>query len=147
MEKGVCVALGTDGCASNNDLDMFSEMDTAAKLHKVNTKDPTVLDAATVLRMATIESARALGLSQITGSLETGKKADIITINTSKPHLTPMYHPESHLVYAARASDVDTVIINGEVIAENGKLLKADIEQIMEKVRTIAMEIRTAQTK
>ncbi len=146
MKKGVCVAIGTDGCASNNDLDMFSEMDTTAKLHKVNTKDPTVLNAETVLRMATIESARALGLSRITGSLEIGKKADIITIDIAKPHLTPMYHPESHLVYAARGSDVDTVVIDGRVIAENGRLMKLDIDKIMENVREIAAEIRSSNT-
>ena len=90
-------------------------MDTAAKLHKVQSLDPTVLDAATVLRMATIEGARALGLDEVIGSLEPGKQADIIVIDTRKPHLTPMYDPASHLVYAARGSDVATVIVNGRV--------------------------------
>jgi 5-methylthioadenosine/S-adenosylhomocysteine deaminase len=82
LEKGVCVSIGTDGCASNNNLDMFLEMDTAAKLHKVSTGDPTVMDAKTVLKMCTIDSARALGLSDSIGSLEPGKKADLIIIDT-----------------------------------------------------------------
>jgi 5-methylthioadenosine/S-adenosylhomocysteine deaminase len=143
LEKGVCVSIGTDGCASNNNLDMFLEMDTAAKLHKVNTGDPTIMDAKTVLKMCTIDSARALGLSDSIGSLEPGKKADLIVIDTKKPHLTPMYHPESHLVYAARGSDVDSVIINGKIVMEDGKMAFMDIEQVMENVRNIAHEIRT----
>ena len=98
--RGVCVGLGTDGCSSNNNLDLFAEMDMAAKLHKASSLDPTVLDAATVLRMATIDGARALGLDRQIGSLEVGKKADLIIIDTRKPHLTPMYNPVSHLVYA-----------------------------------------------
>ena len=142
LEKGVCVSIGTDGCASNNNLDMFLEMDTAAKLHKVSTGDPTVMDAKTVLKMCTIDSARALGLSDSIGSLEPGKKADLIVIDTQKPHLTPMYHPESHLVYAARGSDVDSVIINGKIVMENRKILFMDIEKVMENVRNIADEIR-----
>jgi 5-methylthioadenosine/S-adenosylhomocysteine deaminase len=143
LEKGVCVSIGTDGCASNNNLDMFLEMDTAAKLHKVSTGNPTVMDAKTVLKMCTIDSARALGLSDSIGSLEPGKKADMIIINTNKPHLTPMYHPESHLVYAAKGSDVDSVIINGKIVMENRKLKFMDIENIMENVRNIAAEIRS----
>ena len=143
IDKGVCVAIGTDGCASNNNLDMFMEMDTAAKLHKVNTGDPTVMDAKTVLRMCTIDSARALGLSDSIGSLETGKKADVIIIDTQKPHLTPMYHPESHLVYAARGSDVDSAIINGKIVMENRKLNFMDIEKVMTDVRKIADSIRS----
>jgi 5-methylthioadenosine/S-adenosylhomocysteine deaminase len=142
LEKGICVSIGTDGCASNNNLDMFMEMDTAAKLHKVSTGDPTVMDAKTVLKMCTIDSARALGLSDSIGSLEPGKKADLIVIDTQKPHLTPMYHPESHLVYAARGSDVDSVIINGKIVMENGKLNFMDIEKTMENVRNIAEDIR-----
>jgi 5-methylthioadenosine/S-adenosylhomocysteine deaminase len=141
LKKGICVSIGTDGCASNNNLDMFLEMDTAAKLHKVNTGDPTVMDAKTVLKMCTIDAARTLGLSDSIGSLEPGKKADLIIINTNKPHLTPMYHPESHLVYAAGGSDVNSVIINGKIILENRELKFMDKETIMENVRHIAAEI------
>jgi 5-methylthioadenosine/S-adenosylhomocysteine deaminase len=141
LKKGICVSIGTDGCASNNNLDMFLEMDTAAKLHKVSTGDPTVMDAKTVLKMCTIDSARALGLSESIGSLEPGKKADLIIIDTNKPHLTPMYHPESHLVYAAKGSDVDSVIINGKIVMEDRELKFMDIETIMDNVRNIAAEI------
>jgi 5-methylthioadenosine/S-adenosylhomocysteine deaminase len=143
LEKGVCVGIGTDGCASNNNLDMFLEMDTAAKIHKVNTGDPTVMDAKTVLKLCTIDSARALGLSDSIGSLEPGKKADLIVIDTKKPHLTPLYNPESHLVYAAKGSDVASVIINGNIVMEDGKLNNMDIENVMENVRRIADEIRS----
>ena len=135
LSQGITVGLGTDGCASNNNLDLFTEMDIAAKLHKVQTMDPTVLDAVTVLRMATIEGARVLGLEHITGSLETGKKADIIIIDTNKPHLTPMYNPFSHLVYAARGSDVNHVIINGQIVMEGRKLLTMDLKGIMARAR------------
>ena len=142
LEKGVCVGIGTDGCASNNNLDMFSEMDTTAKLHKVDTFDPTVLDAKTVLRMATLDAARVLGMADEIGSLETGKKADLIVVDTNKPHLTPLYSPESHLVYAARGSDVDTSIIDGKAVMIDGKVLSMDVGKAMENVREIAEEIR-----
>lgn len=135
LRKGVRVGLGTDGCASNNNLDLFAEMDTAAKLGKVEAMDPTVLDALTVLRMATSMGAEVLGLSRTVGSLETGKKADIIVVDTNKPHLTPMYNPYSHLVYAARGSDVSHSIINGEMVMENRRLLRLDLAEVMAKAR------------
>ncbi|MDP2268773.1 MAG: amidohydrolase, partial [Deltaproteobacteria bacterium] len=106
LAAGITVGLGTDGCASNNDLDMFREMGMTAKLHKVNSLDPTVMDAKTVLRMATCEGARALGLEKMVGSLTAGKKADLIIIDLNKPHLTPLYNEYSHLVYAANGADV-----------------------------------------
>ncbi len=142
LKAGVCVGLGTDGCASNNNLDIFLEMDTAAKLHKVNTFDPTVMDAYTVLKMCTIDGARSLGLDDITGSLEPGKRADIIIIDTHKPHLTPMYNPISHLVYAVKGSDVTTSIINGKIVMEDGRLLTLKLEDIIEEIKIIADEIR-----
>lgn len=142
LEAGLCVGLGTDGPASNNDLDMFSEMDTAAKIHKVNSMDPTVMDARTVLKMATINAARALGLDHLTGSLAVGKKADIIVVDTAKPHLTPLYDPFSHLVYAASGSDVDTVVINGRVVAEKRRLLTIDMDRIMAEMKVLSDEIR-----
>ena len=141
LAAGVCVGLGTDGAASNNNLDLFLEMDTAAKLHKVATLDPTVLDAETVLRMATIEGARALGLAARIGSIEPGKKADLILIDTRKPHLTPMYHAASQLVYAARGSDVATVIVDGRILMEDHRLLTFDVEQAMDDVVGIAAEM------
>jgi 5-methylthioadenosine/S-adenosylhomocysteine deaminase len=141
MNAGVCVGLGTDGCTSNNNIDMFLEMDTAAKIHKVNTLDPTVMDAKTVLKMATIEAAKALGLDEETGSLVSGKKADVIVIDTNKPHLTPMYNLYSHLVYAAGGNDVDTSVINGQVVMENRRLLTLDVAKVMADVNQIAKEI------
>ncbi|MDL1963165.1 MAG: amidohydrolase [Deltaproteobacteria bacterium] len=144
LKAGVCVGLGTDGCSSNNDLDIFLEMDTAAKLHKVNTFDPTVMAANTVLKMCTIDGAKSLGLDDTIGSLEPGKRADIIIIDTHKPHLTPMYNPISHLVYAVKGSDVATSIINGKIVMENGRLLTLKVEDIIEDVKIIAEEIRGA---
>ncbi len=141
LNRGICVGLGTDGCASNNNLDLLLEMDTVAKLHKAQTLDPTSMDAVTVLKMATIEAARALGLDRRIGSLEAGKKADLIIIDTNKPHLTPMYSPVSHLVYAAMGSDVSTSIINGTVVMENGVLKTLDLEKVMDDVNRIAKEI------
>jgi 5-methylthioadenosine/S-adenosylhomocysteine deaminase len=137
LAAGVTVGLGTDGCASNNDLDMFTEMDTAAKLHKVVGQDPTLLDAATVLKMATIEGARAIGLGDRVGSLEPGKQADLIVIDTNQPHLTPLYHPASHLVYAARGSDVRDVMIDGRMVVRSRQLLTLDLEQVIATVRDL----------
>ena len=141
IKEGICVGMGTDGCASNNDLDLFQEMDSVAKLHKVKNQDPTVMDALTVLKMATINGARALGLDAVTGSLETGKKADLIIVDTNKPHLTPMYNPVSHLVYAAIGSDVSTSIINGRVVMNDGRLKTMDLNAVMDEVNEIAKEI------
>ena len=142
LAKQVTVGLGTDGCASNNNLDLFAEMDTAAKLHKINTMDSTVMDALTVLRMATIEGARALGLEDIVGSLEIEKKADIIIVDTNKPHLTPLYNPFSHLVYAAKGNDVSHTIINGRLVMEDRRLLTLDLSEIFEKVREKSAHVK-----
>ena len=114
----------------------------AAKLHKVKAMDPTVMDAVTVLKMATIEGARALGMADITGSLEEGKMADVIIIDTNKPHLTPMYNPFSHLVYAARGNDVSHSIINGRLIMEDRKLLTLDLEDVMVRAKEKSMAVR-----
>jgi len=142
ITQGVTVGMGTDGSASNNNMDLFTEMDMAAKLHKVQTMDPTVMDALTVLKMATIEGAKALGLSHEIGSLETGKKADVIVIDTHKPHLTPMYNPFSHLVYAARGQDVSHTIINGRLVMENRQLLTLDLKEVMARATEKALDVR-----
>jgi 5-methylthioadenosine/S-adenosylhomocysteine deaminase len=141
IKAGITVGLGTDGCASNNNLDFFQEMDTAAKLHKVNTLDPTVLDAGRVVKMATIDGAKAIGLDNETGSLEAGKQADLIIIDINRPHWVPMYHPVSHIVYTAKGSDVTTSIVNGKLIMKDGSLLTMDIEDIMKGVNRIADKI------
>jgi 5-methylthioadenosine/S-adenosylhomocysteine deaminase len=142
MAQGVTVALGTDGCASNNNLDLFAEMDTAAKLHKVSKLDPTVMDAQTLLRMATADGARALGLEHRIGSLEVGKRADVIVIDTKKPHLIPLYNPYSHLVYAACGHDVKHSIIDGNVVMENRELLTLDVEDVLAQANEKANKVR-----
>ncbi len=138
LECGIKTGLGTDGCASNNDLDMFREMGSAARLHKVNSLDPVVMNARTVLEMATIGGARAIGLDHQIGSLEPGKQADLIVIDLSSPHLTPMYNPVSHLVYAVKGSDVRDVFVAGEPLVRDHNLLKLDAEKIMREVCSIA---------
>jgi 5-methylthioadenosine/S-adenosylhomocysteine deaminase len=117
------------------------EMDMAAKLHKVDTMDPTVMDALCVLKMATSEGAKALGFGDIIGSLEVGKKADVIVIDTHKPHLTPMYNVTSHLVYAAGGSDVKHSIINGQLVMEDRKLLTLDLAEVLAHAREKAVQV------
>jgi 5-methylthioadenosine/S-adenosylhomocysteine deaminase len=142
LRRGITVGIGTDSCVSNNNLDLFQEMDTAAKLHKVQTLDPTVMDAPTVVRMATIDGARVLGLEDQIGSLERGKKADIIIIDIRQPHLVPMYNIYSHLVYAVSGHDVVTAMVNGRVLMEDRVLTTLDVETVMEDVNRIAEGIR-----
>lgn len=138
LKNGLAVGIGTDGSASNNNLDMFQEMDTLAKLHKVKKLDPTLLDARQVLTLATRSGAEAIGLGDQIGSLEKGKNADLIIIDTHKPHLTPLYDPVSHLVYAARGSDVRDVIIGGRLVVQDRALLTFDIEPVFDSVRELA---------
>jgi 5-methylthioadenosine/S-adenosylhomocysteine deaminase len=142
LQQGIIVGLGTDGCASNNNLDMFQEMDTAAKLGKAALLDPTVMPARTVLRMATCNGAKVLGLERLVGTLEAGKKADICIIDMNKPHLTPLYEEYSHLVYTVGGADVDTVLINGRVVMKDRRLLTIDEDEAMRRVRGIAIRVR-----
>jgi 5-methylthioadenosine/S-adenosylhomocysteine deaminase len=142
LRSGIPVGLGTDGCASNNNLDLFHEMDMAAKLHKAASLDPTTMDARTVVEMATIGGAKAIGLGTHIGSLEVGKRADVIIIDTARSHLSPIYHPESHIVYAAKGSDVRHVVVDGRVRVRNRNVLNLDVEEIMAKVREIANHIK-----
>lgn len=143
LEKGIAVGLGTDGSASNNDLDLFQEMDLSAKVHKATLLDPTVMSAETVLKMATIEGARVLGMDRLIGSVEVGKQADIIILDMNQPHLTPLYNPYSQIVYAARGGDVKTSIIDGKPVMENRRLLTMDLPAVMERVRAIAAHIQS----
>ena len=143
LERGVAVGLGTDGCASNNNLDMLAEMDSVAKLHKVYRMDPTIMRAQTVVQLATRGGARVLGLEKQVGSLEPGKKADLIGLDLDKPHLTPLYNIYSHVVYAASAADVTLNIINGRVVMRDGELLTLDVEKVMADVREIARKIKS----
>ncbi len=142
IRQGICVGIGTDGCASNNDLDLFLEMGTAAKLHKVFSRNPEVISAETAVKMATINGAAVLGLEKVTGSLETGKNADLIVVDTSSPHMVPMYNPLSHLVYSATGNDVATVIINGKIIMHQRQILTMDLQKVMAAVNAAAREIQ-----
>lgn len=135
LEKGIAVGLGTDGAASNNTLDMFSDMRITALLHKVSNMNPTVLSAREVVKMATIEGARVLGMDQKTGSLEPGKLADIITINLDKPHLQPIYDPYSHLAYCVNGADVENSIINGKVVMRNREVKTLNEDKILKEAR------------
>jgi 5-methylthioadenosine/S-adenosylhomocysteine deaminase len=142
LKKGVVLGLGTDGCASNNNLDLFKEMDTAAKLGKVGSLDPVNMGAATVLKMATVWGAKVLGLEKEIGTIEVGKKADIITIGLKKPHLVPLYNPTSTIVYSANGSDVRDVIVNGRVLMKDRTFTGLDAEEVMARVREISEKIR-----
>ena len=123
LANDVAVGLGTDGAASNNDLNMWEEIDLAAKLHKLTSNDPKTLPAEQAFEMATIRGARALHLDNLSGSLEVGKRADIAVVDFDSFHQTPYFNIISHLVYATKASDVSTVIINGRIVMLNRRLL------------------------
>jgi 5-methylthioadenosine/S-adenosylhomocysteine deaminase len=144
LAAGVTVGLGTDGAASNNDLDMFEAMRFAALLHKVKTGDPRVLPATTALEMATIYGARALGLEKQIGSLEAGKRADLVVVSTANARLTPLYNAVSHLVYAARGDDVRTVMVNGRVLMRDRKMLTLDEPAVLAEARKFAGAVRAA---
>jgi 5-methylthioadenosine/S-adenosylhomocysteine deaminase len=142
MDAGIVVGLGTDGAASNNNLDMFDEMDSVAKYHKAVRSDPTVMDARTVLRMATLDAARVMLKEKELGSLEVGKTADVILIDLDRPHLTPLYNIYSHLVYSAGGSEVDTVIINGKLVMENREMLNIDEDEIIDQANHLGVKIK-----
>jgi 5-methylthioadenosine/S-adenosylhomocysteine deaminase len=142
LMTGIKVSFGTDGAASNNDLNIMSEMSTTAKVHKALSENPTVLDAKTILLMATRWGAEALGLGDRIGSLEKGKRADFVSLDLKKPHLTPIYNVCSHIVYAAMASDISDVMVNGRFVVENGMLITADEQEILAKAQQWSEKIR-----
>jgi len=131
LAAGLCVGLGTDGAASNNNLDMLEELRLAAMLHKVNTLNPLVIPAQEAVKMATSYGAEALGIGDITGKIAPGMKADITLFNMHAPHWYPRHDPLSLLTYSANSSDVHTVMVNGKVLLANKKLTTIDEEQIM----------------
>lgn len=137
FKAGVDVALGTDGAASNNDLDMIEEMRTATLLQKVATGDATALPAFETLKMATYNGATALGLGDL-GQLQPGMLADLILVDLRHPHLYPRHDLVAHLVYAVHSADVDTVIINGEIVMEGRKVLTMDEEEVMAQAQKCA---------
>jgi len=142
LKAGVAVGLGTDGAASNNDLSMWEEIDSAAKLHKLVSKDPTVLNAREALAMATITGARAIDLDKEIGSIEAGKRADIILVSMDGAHQTPIYNVYSHLVYATKASDVETVVINGRVVMQNRRVMTINETAVRMKAKEYRDKIR-----
>lgn len=141
INRGICVSLGTDGVGCNNNLDMFEEMKLCSLIHKVNLKDASVLPSEKVLEMATIEGARALDLDNEIGSIEMGKRADIILVNTKKPHMVPLTNPVSHIVYAANGGDVSSVIIDGKVVMDNRCVRSIDPEYVMDLANKLAMDL------
>ena len=141
LEAGLAVGLGTDGASSNNDLDMIQETRTCAFLHKVNSMDPTVLPAEQALSLATTLGAQVLHLEKEIGCLAPGYKADMILINLDQPHMTPRYDLMANLVYAGKASDVDTVIIDGCIVMENRQLQTIDEQKVLRQCRNIAQRL------
>jgi 5-methylthioadenosine/S-adenosylhomocysteine deaminase len=141
LAAGVAVGLGTDGPASNNNLDMFEEMDTAGKLHKLVRQDPAVMNARTVFQMATLGGAKALGMEDRVGSLEEGKLADVVLVDASVPELTPLYDVYSHLVYAAKGGNVATVVVNGRIVVRNRRMLTVDEAEVLAKARTLQSRV------
>jgi len=141
LARGVTVGLGTDGAASNNDLSLWGEMRSAALVHKVNTLDPTAISAYEALKMATSLGARALGLGDRLGTIQPGKKADLVMVDLDRPHLYPHHDLIAHLVYSARPEDVDTVIIDGRMVVENKRLLVMDLAEVENEVETRAKRL------
>ena len=142
LEKGLAVGLGTDGSASNNNTDMFGEMNSAAKIHKVTRMDPTVMRAVDTLHIATQGGAAVLGAEAEIGSIAVGKKADLIMVDMNQPHLTPVYNSVSHLVYAAGGGDVLHSVINGKVLMRDRRLTTLDETKILAEMKRIGEKIR-----
>jgi 5-methylthioadenosine/S-adenosylhomocysteine deaminase len=141
LAAGVRLGLGTDGAASNNELDLFAEIQAAALIHKGVRLDPLAVPAPAAVEMATVGGARALQLDHLTGSLEAGKRADVVVLDLEEDNLVPLYDPVSHLAYAVAAADVRTVLIDGRVVLEDGKLLTLDEAEVRRRVRALAVAI------
>lgn len=145
LERGLCVTLATDGPCSNNDLDMWEEMRSAAFLQKLATGDPLVLPAYEVLRMATAAGARAMGAADgELGVLREGALADLIVVDIEKPHLQPVHDLVSNLVYCGKASDVETVVVDGRIVVENRRIAGLDLQQLYREVAAAVERIRQA---
>ncbi|MBP7776881.1 MAG: amidohydrolase [Acidobacteria bacterium] len=147
LAAGVALGLGTDGAASNNDLDMFEAMRQASFLAKHASRDPRAVPAMTALEMATIGGARALGMAAEIGSLEAGKRADLIIVRMNQARQTPLYDPVSHLVYTTRGDDVDTTIVNGTVLMRGRVVRTLDAPAVLAEARKAAAAVSAAVTK
>jgi 5-methylthioadenosine/S-adenosylhomocysteine deaminase len=148
LALGINVGLGPDGPAgSNNDFNMFEEMDLAAKLQKVTTLDPQALPATTALEMATIRGARALGLDKQIGSLETGKRADMIEVRLDRPNAVPLYDAISQMVYALKGEDVRDVMVNGKAVVRDAKILTLDEAAILAKAEEYRVKVSASLKK
>ncbi len=147
LEAGLKVGIGTDGPASNNNLDLLQEVDFMAKLQKLATEDPTVLDARTALAIATIGGAKAIGMEERLGSLEPGKQADLILISKKRPESVPSYDPYSTIVYSLTGSSVEMTVVNGEIVFESGTLTKIDEAEVMEKIRFLQEQVKKTLSK
>lgn len=143
-KAGIAVGLGTDGAASNNDLDMFEAMRQAAFLHKLVANDPRAIPAPVALEMGTIAGARAMGMDKEIGSLEAGKRADLLVVSMDSARQTPMYDAVSHLVYVTRGDDVKTTIVNGKVLMRDRKVLTLNAAQVIAEARALADKVRAA---
>ncbi len=141
LREGINVGIGTDGPCSNNDLDMWEEMRSASFLQKVATGDPCVLPAYEVLKMATVNGAKAIGMEGQLGEIAEGRLADVILIDICKPHLCPQHDLIANLVYCGKSSDVDTVIVNGRVVVEQGQLLTLDTKTLCRDIQTRVEEM------
>jgi 5-methylthioadenosine/S-adenosylhomocysteine deaminase len=141
LGRGIRVALGTDGAASNNALDMFEVMKSAALIQKVHTLSCEAMSALEVLKAATRDGARALGIGDFVGSLEVGKRADIVLLTLDSPGMVPCYSAASNVVYSATSRAVDTVIIDGQVVAREGKCLTLDREAVFEQARRLQRHV------
>lgn len=141
LEEGLVVSLGTDGTSSNNNLNMFEEMHLAALLHKGVSRNPKLIGADQTVKMATVNGAKAIGFGDETGCIKKGLRADLIILDTDKPHLCPMNNPVSAVVYSAQAADVDTVIVDGQILMEGRELKTIDEERAKSKVKEIAARI------
>ncbi|MEM6512853.1 MAG: amidohydrolase [Pseudomonadota bacterium] len=144
LEAGVRMGIGTDGTASNNDLDMWEEMRLAALLAKVDTMNPESLPAETVLRMATVNGAEAIGLGDITGSIEVGKRADLIQVSFDDVHHVPTYDVISHLVYVTDEQDVQTVVVDGRVLMRDGRIESVDTDRVQREAHALGARIKAA---
>lgn len=142
LKKEIKIGIGTDGAASNNNLDFIEEIHITALIHKVKAMDPTVVSVWDVLYIATLGGAHVLGLQNKIGSLEPGKKADFVIFDLKKPHLTPMFNPASHLVYTAKSSDIKYVVVNGKIKMDKGDFPQFPVDEIMRRISEFSKKIK-----